>query len=437
VLFRQFVDEDLGCASYLIGDPEAGTAVVVDPAFRIEHYLAAAEADGVRIERVLETHTHADHLSGHGRLALEHGLPVAIHAIAGAEYPHEPLADGQELAVGSVTVRVVHTPGHRPEHCAVVVDGRLVLTGDSLFVGDAARPDLAVAVREGAEDLFESLQRLAALGDDIHVFPGHVAGSLCGGNMSTERSSTIGRERATNAALGFRDVQDFVLESASISLPRPPTTEHVVALNRGPWVGLPAEPQELLEPGDALVVDVRPFADHAAGHAAGAINVPVGSGSFGTKVAFLLEPGEPFVLHAATEDEALEAVCGLWAVGLLDVAGYVLQAPSAEQVPTVQPAELQQLLDAGEVQVVDVREAPERDDGYIPGSRNIPYRLLRKLAVDALDPSKPVVTICEGGVRAALAATVLRREGFDARPVVGGGVPDFTGEIVGFRRCGS
>ena len=187
LLFRQFVDEDLGCASYLVGDRAAGVAVVVDPSFHIEQYVDAAAAEGVRLERVLETHTHADHVSGHGRLALEHDVRVAIHPLAEPEYPFEPLDDDEELAVGQTRVRVIHTPGHRPEHCAFVVDELIALTGDSLFVGDAARPDLAVAAREGARDLFTSLERLAALGDDVEVYPGHVAGSLCGGNMSPDR----------------------------------------------------------------------------------------------------------------------------------------------------------------------------------------------------------------------------------------------------------
>ena len=160
VLFRQFVDDDLGCASYLIGDPSKGEAFLVDPAYAIEQYLDAATEAGVRIVRVLETHTHADHVSGHGRLALEHEVPVSVHPLAEPEFPFEPLDDGQELSAGSVSVRVAHTPGHRPEHCAFVVDNRLVLTGDSLFIGDAARPDLAIEAREGAEGLFHSLQRL-------------------------------------------------------------------------------------------------------------------------------------------------------------------------------------------------------------------------------------------------------------------------------------
>ncbi len=437
LLFQQFVDDGLGCASYLVGDDEAGVAVVVDPAFAIEQYLDAAERAGVRLERVLETHTHADHVSGHGRLALEHGVGVSVHELADAQFAHEAIVDGQVLEVGSTRIRVLHTPGHRPEHCTFVVDERIALTGDSMFVGDAARPDLAVDAREGAEDLFRSLARLAELPEDVEVYPGHVAGSLCGANMSAARSSTIGNERATNHALEFRDIQEFVLVSASVSTPRPPTTERVVALNRGPWVARPDDPTELADPGDATVLDVRPFTDYADGHIPGAISVSVCGSSFGTKAAFVLVPNERVVLHARSREEALEAVAELWAVGVQELAGYVVRSPATETLGTVDVSELKALLDANEVQVVDVRETTERDSGYIPGSRNIPYRLLRKLGCGALDHSKPVVTICESGPRAEIAASLLKREGFDARAVTPGGIEDFAGDTVSFRRCGA
>jgi hydroxyacylglutathione hydrolase len=437
LLFQQFVDDGLGCASYIVGDDEAGVAVVVDPAFAIEQYLDAADAAGVRIVRVLETHTHADHVSGHGRFALEHGVPVAVHSLAVAEFPHETLTDGQVLDVGGTHIRVLHTPGHRPEHCTFVVDERIALTGDSMFIGDAARPDLAVDAREGAHDLFHSLVRLAELPDDVEVYPGHVAGSLCGGNMSAARSSTIGQERATNHALEFRDVQEFVLVSASVSTPRPPTTERVVALNRGSWLARPEEPPALADAGDATVLDVRPFADYAEGHVPGAISVPVSGSSFGTKAGFVLAPDERVVLHASSRDEALEAVQGLWAVGILDVAGSIVGPRATETLATVDISELKGLLDSTDVQIVDVRETTERDSGYIPGSRNIPYRLLRKLGSGALDRSRPVVTICEAGPRAAIAASLLKRDGFDARAVADGGIEGFDGETVTFRRCGA
>jgi hydroxyacylglutathione hydrolase len=436
LLFRQFVNEDLGCASYLVGDAEAGAAVVVDPAFAIEQYLAVAEQEGVRIERVLETHTHADHVSGHGRFALEHGLPVAIHPLAEPDYPFEPLEDAQVVEVGAVQIRVVHTPGHRPEHCSFVVDGALALTGDSMFVGAAARPDLAVAAREGAEDLYASLGRLVDLGDDVQIYPGHVAGSLCGGKMSSDTSSTIAKERATNEALQFHDVQEFVLVSASVSTPRPPTTERVVALNRGSWVGWPDAPEELQAADEATVLDVRPFHDYSSGHIPGAISVPVDGGSFGTKSGFVLMPDERIVLHARSEADALEAAHMLWAVGILEIAGYLLAPAATTKLPTLDVDELRALLESPGLQLVDVRETTERDTGYIPGSTNVPYRLLRKLGCGALDRSRPVVTVCESGPRGGSAASLLQREGFDVSAVADGGIADFA-DTVAFRRCGA
>jgi hydroxyacylglutathione hydrolase len=255
--------------------------------------------------------------------------------------------------------------------------------------------------------------------------------------MSSERATTIGREREENEKLRFDDVQEFVLMSASVSTPRPPTTERVVALNRGSWVARPADPEELVEAGDATILDVRPFEAYAAGHVPGAISVPVTGSSFGTKAGFVLVPDERVVLHAADREEAFAAARGLWAVGILDVAGYVLAPPARETLATLDVAELEQLLGDDGVQVVDVRETSERDAGYIPGSRNIPYRLLRKVGGDSLERSKPVVTVCESGQRAAIAASLLRRDGFDVRAVARGGIADFRGDVVSFRRCGS
>jgi hydroxyacylglutathione hydrolase len=437
VLFRQFVDDDLGCASYLIGDPASGEAFVVDPAYVIEPYLDAATEEGVRIVRVVETHTHADHVSGHGRFALEHGVPVSVHPLAEPQFPYDPLEDGQELRAGSVGVRVVHTPGHRPEHCALVVDDRLVLTGDSLFVGDAARPDLAVDAREGAEGLFHSLRRLIELPEKHEVYPGHVAGSLCGAAMSPARSSTIGAEKSTNAALEFDDMQSFVANAAAVSTPRPPTTARVVTLNKAPFVGAPASLPKLDEIGEATVLDVRPAAAHAAGHVHGAFNVAVSASSFATRAGFILDPDERIVIHASSDDEAEQAGRGLRSVGFLDLAGYVTDVEATEQLQPMQLAELERLLDEGAVQVVDVREKSERDEGYIPGTLHIPYRLLRETGTDGLDRSKPIVTICESGARASIAASVLAAAGVDARPVLDGGVEDWSGQTVSFRRCGS
>jgi hydroxyacylglutathione hydrolase len=414
VLFRQFVDDDLGCGSYLVGDADAGEAVVVDPAFAIEPYLEAAEREGVRIVRVLETHTHADHLSGHGRFALEHDLPVSIHPLARPEYPFEPLEDGMSMSVGRLDVRVLHTPGHRPEHCAFVLDDELVLTGDSLFVGDAARPDLAIEAREGAADLYRSVRRLAELPEAVVVYPGHVAGSLCGTNMSEEHSSSIGRERKTNHALQTK-LADFVDESVSLTTPKPPTTERLVALNRGPWVGKRPPLRELDDAGAALVLDVRPVDVFAAGHVPGAISVALDGGSFATRAAFVLDPAEPIVLQVQSRAEADEASRLLTAVGLFEQLGFV-RTPGPEQLETVSVKDVN-----GSMQMLDVREPTEE-----PRTEwiSMPYRLLRISPPPELDASRPVYTICASGARATLAASLLRRQGFDARAVVGGGVED-------------
>jgi hydroxyacylglutathione hydrolase len=445
VIFTQFVDDALGCASYLVGDESSGQAVVVDPAFAIEQYLEEAERRNVRLARTVETHTHADHVSGHGRLALEHGLPVTIHVDAEAEYPHDALDDGSEISLGEVVLRCIHTPGHRPEHCCfAVVDGSratepwLVLTGDSLFVGDAARPDLAVEARAGAEGLFHSLRRLVELGDGVEVYPGHVAGSLCGKAMSSKASTTIGFERRFNPALASDDVADFVAESSAISAPRPPNMERIVELNRGPFVAAQPDPPELALPKNgAQVVDVRPVEAFAAGHHEGAVSVPVAGTSFSTKAAFVVDASRSVVVVAATQSEADQAIRSLRSVGLLEICGFVLGG-GAETLGIVDVDELDGLLQEG-AELIDVREKDERDAGYIAGSRNIPYRLLALGEAD-LPNDRPLVTICESGPRAAIAASILAARGYDARAVAHGGVDAWMAAgkpTVEFRRCGS
>jgi glyoxylase-like metal-dependent hydrolase (beta-lactamase superfamily II)/rhodanese-related sulfurtransferase len=438
MFFRQFVDEDLGCASYLVGDEEAGEAVLVDPAYAVEQYREEAERAGVRILRVLETHTHADHVSGHGRLALEQDVPVSVHSAAEAEYPHDPLADGDEVAAGSVLVRCLHTPGHRPEHCCFLVDS-VLLTGDSLFVGAVARPDLAVEAREGAEGLFRSLHRLLELPDDVRVFPGHVAGSLCGAGMSSDPSSTIGAERRGNALLAVATVHEFIEEASGTSAPRPPNMERIVDLNRGPFLAASPPPQPLADAAGATVLDVRPAEAFVAGHVAGALNVPVSGSSFGTRAGFVLRPGEHVVLHASSPQEAALATRRLRAVGFLELEGYLAKPEASETLDPVDVDELDGLLASPDVQVIDVRELDEWDGGFIPGSRHIPYRLLRAAGTAATD-GKRVVTICESGARAGIAASVLAAAGVDARPVLGGGIGEWQrrgGHTVEFRRCGS
>jgi glyoxylase-like metal-dependent hydrolase (beta-lactamase superfamily II)/rhodanese-related sulfurtransferase len=445
VLFQQFLDDDLGCASYLIGDEDAGVAAIVDPPYAIDRVLDSAERRGVEIVRTVETHTHADHLSGHGRLALEHDVPISIHPAAEVAYPADPLADGAEIELGQVVLRAIHTPGHRPEHtCLTVIDRSradepwLVLTGDSLFVGDTARPDLAVGAKEGAEGLFHSLRRLLELPDGVELYPGHVAGSLCGKGMSSKASSTIGFERRFNHALQLQDELEFVTEAAGASAPKPPNMARIVDLNRGPLVGAPREVAELTDvPPGATLLDVRPATDFVAGHAHGALNVPVAGGSFATRAGFVLDLAERVVVQAASAAEADRAIRGLQSVGFLELDGYVLGA-GPERIEPVGLDELDRLLEQG-AELIDVRERDERDGGYIAGSRNIPYRLLPS-CTDDVATDRQVVTICESGARAGIAASILAAKGVAARPVLEGGITAWAargGTTVEFRRCGS
>lgn len=439
------LNDDLGCASYIVGCEEAGEAVVVDPPYAIEGVLAEADRLGVRLVRTLETHTHADHVSGHGRLALELGIPVSIHPAARVDYQYDALEDGAEVSVGNVTLRAIHTPGHRPEHsCIAVIDRTradepwLVLTGDSLFVGDTARPDLAVEAMEGAEGLFHSLRRLLELPDGVEVFPGHIAGSLCGVAMSSRGSTTIGFERRFNPMASIAELDAFMAESAAVSTPKPPNLALIVELNRGPF--LPAQPavDELPVPATgSQLLDVRPVADHLAGHLPGAISVPVSGTSFSTKSGFVLDASTPVTVLASDAAEAERAIRGLRSVALLDVAGYVLGA-GPETTAAAALDELDALVAAGAT-VIDVREHDERDEGYVTGSRNVPYRLMRTCCPE-LPEDRPIVTICNSGPRAAIAASILRARGLDARPVIDGGIADWLARgaaAITFRRCGS
>ncbi|MCL6441421.1 MAG: MBL fold metallo-hydrolase [Thermoleophilum sp.] len=272
MIFRQVMHDDLGCASYLVGDERTGRAAVVDPKFEIDEYLQLARYHGLSIEHILETHNHADHVSGHGRLAAATGATIHIHRLASPDYEHEPFDDGFELSLGDVRIRALHTPGHRPEHTAFLLyDVRrsqqpwALLTGDSLFVGDIARPDLAIEKHEGARGIFRSLRRMLELPEHVEIWPGHIGGSLCGGDTVDRKPvSTLGYERLHNEMLAVTDEDEFVDRATRDLPPQPPNFQAIVALNRGPLLidgveARPLTPRQVLlkQHAGALVVDVR------------------------------------------------------------------------------------------------------------------------------------------------------------------------------------
>jgi len=338
MIFRQITHDDLGCASYLIGDQEAGVVAVVDPKFEIDVYLEMARYLGARIEHVLETHNHADHVSGHGRLAAATGAAIHVHRDAGAEYPHEPFDDGWELRLGSLLIRAIHTPGHRPEHTAfaLIDDARgeepwAILTGDTLFVGAVPRPDLAVSREEGARDIFRSLQKLSRLPPETEIWPGHLGGSLCGGpEMDLKPSSTIGYELRYNELLSETDEGSFVERATANLPPQPPNFQAIVDLNRGPLqiAGvevMPLAPRqlELKRVEGALPVDVRTDLQFDEAHIPGSVCITILSAGFGTKLAWVADLGQEIVLIGRDDDDARRAAKLAVAVGVRNLGGFL------------------------------------------------------------------------------------------------------------------
>ncbi|HVY78072.1 MAG TPA: MBL fold metallo-hydrolase [Solirubrobacterales bacterium] len=437
MLFRQIIHEDLGCASYLVGDTGSGVAAVVDPQWDIDPYLHLARLHGVRIEHVLETHNHADHVSGHGRLARASGATIHVHELAAAEYPHEAFADGWTLALGEgASIEAIHTPGHRPEHTSFLLrdatrgaEPWAVLSGDSLFVGDVARPDLAVEPREGAADIFRSLhERLLALPDECEVWPGHLGGSLCGSSgIDLKTSSTIGFERRHNRALGFASEEEFVADAIATTGSKPPNVEHIVALNRGPLVETLGAPTRLTPhefeaaiAGGALAIDSRTNEQFDEAHIPGAISASGYDTGFATKVAEMVPVDAELLIVAASDGNELEAAELLAAVGL-PVRGFLgggMTAWRAEDRPVerIEAIDLEELArrldDSDPPQVLDVRGAAEYAEGHVPGSIHIPFAQLRD-RLDELPREQPIATICKAGKRSGLAASILQREGFE------------------------
>jgi hydroxyacylglutathione hydrolase len=419
---------------------------VVDPKFEIEEYLRLARYLGVHIDHILETHNHADHVSGHGRLQAATGATIHIHRLAEPDYPHEPFDDGWELALGGLTVRALHTPGHRPEHTAFALidharsdEPWAVLSGDSLFVGAIARPDLAVDKAEGARGIFRSLhEQLLTLPDTCEVWPGHLGGSLCGGpGMDLKVSSTIGFERAGQDLLQVDDEDEFVAETTSKLPPQPPNFQNIVAINRGPLLHdsvevHPLTPRQVAnaQRAGALVVDVRTDLQYDEAHVPDAICITARRAGFGSKLAWIAEAGEPLIFVGRDDEDAHEAAQLASAVGLRDIAGVLAGGMTSwreEKLPVenVVRMTVDELAGRDDIQLLDVRERAEWDEGHVPGSLHTPYHDLGRALPDGLDEQRPVAAICNSGPRAAVAASLLKRYGYDdVIHVVDGGVPD-------------
>jgi glyoxylase-like metal-dependent hydrolase (beta-lactamase superfamily II)/rhodanese-related sulfurtransferase len=436
MFFRQLLNPDLGCASYVLGCGDR--AVVVDPGIDTGRYLSCLQDVGATLDTIVETHTHADHVSGRDALAAATGARIRLPWIEGPD----GLSAGETIEVGAVRIEVIAAAGHRPEHIALSVadtarDAQpwLLLSGDSLLIGDLARPDLAVDPRDGSYALHETLARLCELGDGVEVWPGHVGGSLCGGpGLSPKTSSTIGFERAANPLVRCRSGEELFRALMDGIPPRPPTVERVVARNTNPSPPppplralSPEELREALERPGAILIDGRPADEFESAHLPDSLNLPLSGSGVGTRAGWVVDPEAPIVLLAEGEERCAELARRLRAVAIDGILGTApggaedLRAAGFElrREPSIAVPDLARRL--GEITVVDVRDRDEWDTGHVAGSIHLPLHRLRETSEL---PSGPLAVACVSGTRAAFAATWLRREGHAARRLSGGGVPD-------------
>ena len=433
--FKQLVKEDLGCASYIVGCTNAGICAVVDPRLdMVDDILELAAAKGLQVKAVIETHNHADHISGHGELSRRTGAEIYVHEQAGVKYPHKNLKDGDELQFGVARLHVMHTPGHRPEHIALTVsdtsrsdDPWLVLTGDSLFIGDIARPDLAVPGEEGASVLYDSIfQRLLKLDDGVEVYPAHVAGSLCGRGMSSKTSSTIGFERKHNTAATPRSRTEFIHDMNENLPQRPPNMYNIVERNRDDFAHeeAPLYPRSLdaltfhreIE-SEAQVIDTRSPHAFGEGHIPAAINVYLRGSAFATRVGFVVSPDNRLLLVVKNERDLHEAISQLSVVGFDQVVGYLDGGIAAWQEADLPVQQLSQITVETlhsmrhDLKILDVRDQDEWEEGHIKGAMHIPYYFLEQ-RLQEFDNSQPLALICASGQRSSIASSLLQRHGF-------------------------
>jgi hydroxyacylglutathione hydrolase len=446
--FKQFYLGCLAHASYLIGAD--GEAAVVDPRRDVDAYIEEARAQGLEIRHVIETHLHADFVSGHRELAHRTGAKIYFGAKAGAKFEHVPVREGDEIRLGDdVVLRFLETPGHTPESVSILVVDRevsdvpkAVLTGDTLFIGDVGRPDLlgsTMSAQELAGMLYDSLhQKLLALPDSVEVYPAHGAGSLCGRNISSETSSTIGQQRQFNYALKPMPREEFV-RMMTTDLPEAPDYfARDVAINRdgAPELAELPEPAaltprdvEVLQKKGAVVLDTRPAAQYGAGHVPGSLNIAL-SGQFASWAGALISPGSPILFVSEDVDQVREARTRLARVGLENVAGYLeggllewhragLRLATTEQIGV---EELDARLREGRAgRVVDVRRPAEWQAGHIPGAAHIPLNTLEDHAGE-LSKDQPVAVICAGGFRSSIGTSILEQQGFTKITNVVGGM---------------
>jgi hydroxyacylglutathione hydrolase len=444
--FEQFYLGCLSHASYMLGSE--GIAAVVDPQRDVGIYVEEARKHNLAIQFVIETHLHADFVSGHRELAALTGAKIYLGAKAGASFPHVPVKDGDELTFGKCHLKFLETPGHTIESISVVVTDlekpnrpMAVLTGDTLFIGDVGRPDLSgdMTPQQLAGLLFDSLHtKLLKLPDDVLVYPAHGAGSLCGRQMSSARSSTIGQEKISNYALRPKSREEFV-QLLTAELPeRPGYFALDVEINRAgappleklsPIPALSASELIARQKNGAIILDTRPAAEFGAAHIPVSIQIGL-NGQYASWAAILLGLQSEIVLVGSDLEQVHEARLRLTRVGIENVTGYLedglagwtREGLPVEETSQITAEQLHQFVqdDPSGVQIVDVRRPAEWQEGHVHGARHKPLDKLTSLLSD-VDAAKPLAVYCKGGYRSAIASSLLQRAGCaQVMNVVGG-----------------
>ena len=446
--FNQYYLDCLSHASYLIGDETTGRAVVVDPQRDVSEYIADAEGFGMTIELVIETHFHADFLSGHLELAKATGAKIVFSSVAKPEFDYLPVEDGERYSLGEVQLEFLHTPGHTPESLSIVIYEHPgdtvpygVLTGDTLFIGDVGRPDLLASIGftrdELADKLYDSLHnKLMPLPDATRVFPAHGAGSACGKNLSTELVSTMGEQRKNNYALRASTKELFMKLVTEGQPPAPGYFVYDAILNRKDRelldetkvpTAMTYEQARAAMAGGAMLVDGRTPEEFAQGHLRDAVNIGL-EGRYAEFAGSVIKPDVDIILTDEPGRE-LEGKNRLARIGFDRVVGY-LKDPYAvmfDHRGDVQmasrltaPALSERISGVPGLQLVDVRNPGEAQAGMIAHAVNIPVGQLPDRLAE-LDPTKPTVVYCAGGYRSSVAASLLRQRGFaDVSDLLGG-----------------
>lgn len=437
--FKQFYLACLAHASYFIASD--GEAVVVDPQRDVDAYIEEANATNNVIKYVIETHLHADFVSGHRELAAKTGAQIIFDAKANADFPHRAVEDGEEIKLGNVVLRFMETPGHTPEGICVLVDDgetKKLLTGDTLFIGDIGRPDLAggkgFTSEQMAQMMYDTLhEKILTLDDATEVYPAHGAGSACGKNISNEKHSTIGQQRKFNYALQPMAKDAFVKMMTSDLPAAPAYFSFDAEYNRK---GAPAL-NDLIKPkvitakevkeSESIILDVRSADDFGAGHIPGSINIGLG-GQFASWAGTLIKMDAEIILIAETQAQVDEAVMRLARVGHEKLIGFLFFSDwlkeefEVKTIPQISVDELKEKIESeNELQVVDVRRIGEYESGHAMKAVNAPLSPDVADKVLELDKEKQTAVICQGGYRSSAAASLLEQQGFTNLMNVTGG----------------